>query len=91
MIVMLGAWSTIVESRAVDAVLLALMFVLAALTVRVYVKDGRAAQLQRKQELEKQRTRELEAELGFEPIDFSDLTDERVEELHKEMRKEKGT
>jgi hypothetical protein len=56
----------------------------------VVYKNGKADVSRFKRNLASRKIQELEKELGFEPINFQELSDDEVNRLHEEMRKEKG-
>jgi ABC-type transport system involved in cytochrome bd biosynthesis fused ATPase/permease subunit len=60
------------------------------LMARHFIHEGQEQAARRKKEVAEQRTRELEAELGFEPLSFADLSDDEVNHMYEELKKEKG-
>lgn len=78
-------WTQTPNDPVLMVLLLAAGGLLVGLMARSYIKGDPELEAQRKRELSQQRTKELEAELGIEPLDFSDLPDEAIHELKKEL------
>lgn len=80
-----------VENRIADAALIGVSATGMLWALSRYVKGDPEEKAKRQKEIEKARTRELELQLGYEPLDFSEMSDDEVNRMYEEMKKEKGS